>query len=98
MDEEYLTAKETSGKTKYAVQTLYNNVHKGIFRLGVHYVKPSKGRLLFKWSAVRMWLEGQPDEKSFNSRQCLEARPDDSEKGRKVKTASAPRSVCRINI
>jgi hypothetical protein len=98
MDEEYMTAKELKVKTKYAVQTIYNKVNKGIFKLDVHYVKPSSGRLLFKWAAVREWLEGRSDENSSDAGRCIEAKSDDSEKGRKVKTASASRSVCRINI
>lgn len=56
--EEYITAEELSYRIKEKKQTVYNRVYKGDFTLGVHYVKPTSRKLLFKWSAIVLWLEG----------------------------------------
>lgn len=56
-DEQYLTVKELSEKIKYSQQTIYNRIHDGIFIRGDHYIKPSRKKVLFLWSAVCKWLE-----------------------------------------
>jgi hypothetical protein len=55
--EEYLTTEELSARIKYSKQTLYNKIHDEEFVLGEHYVKPSRKKILFKWSAIQVWLE-----------------------------------------
>lgn len=60
--EEYLTVKELSGRIKLAKQTIYNMIHKKEFVLNKHYYKPKAKIILFKWSAIEKWLEGDnPD-------------------------------------
>jgi hypothetical protein len=60
--EEYLTVKELSGRIKLAKQTIYNMIHKKEFLLHKHYYKPKAKIILFKWSAIEKWLEGDsPD-------------------------------------
>jgi hypothetical protein len=58
--EEYITAEELSSRIKEKKQTVYNRIYKQEFILGIHYVKPTPKKLLFKWSAIVRWLEG-PD-------------------------------------
>jgi hypothetical protein len=52
---EYLTIDELAGRIGYEEQTIRNLMGKGVFRLGVHYLKP-RGRVLFQWPAVEAWL------------------------------------------
>lgn len=56
--EVYLTVQELSERIKIARQTIYNKIHKKEFILNVHYHKPTRKKILFKWSAVKQWLEG----------------------------------------
>ena len=56
--EEYLTVKELSERIKLAKQTIYNMIHKNEFVLNTHYYKPKAKIILFKWSAIEKWLEG----------------------------------------
>ena len=56
--EEYLTVAQLSRRIPYKEQTLRNLMHQNVFRLNVHYVKP-RHRVMFRWSAVQAWLEGQ---------------------------------------
>jgi len=53
---EYLTIQELSDRLKVAKQTIYNWVSMGRFQAGLHYMKPSRRRLLFVWSAIEAWL------------------------------------------
>ncbi|MFC1882314.1 helix-turn-helix transcriptional regulator [Thermodesulfobacteriota bacterium] len=60
--EEYLTVKELSERIKLAKQTIYNMIHKNEFVLNTHYYKPKAKIILFKWSSIEKWLEGDsPD-------------------------------------
>ena len=54
--EEYLTVKELSGRIKFSRQSLYNLIHRGTFILGIHYLKPTPKKVLFKWSEIEKWL------------------------------------------
>jgi len=54
--EEYLTVKELSERIKYEIQSIYNLIHRGEFILGIHYLKPSHRKILFKWSVILKWL------------------------------------------
>ena len=56
--QQYLTVKELSKELKLARQTIYNMIHKGSFVLNKHYFKPTPKKILFKWSAVKIWIEG----------------------------------------
>ena len=54
--EEYLTVKELSERIKYEIQSIYNLIHRGQFILGIHYLKPSPKKILFKWSEIKKWI------------------------------------------
>ena len=54
--EEYLTVKELSEKIKFSKQSLYNLIHRGTFVLGKHYLKPTRKKVLFKWSEIKIWM------------------------------------------
>lgn len=56
---EYLSIRELAERIPYSEGTLRNLMSQGRLRLGEHYVKP-KGRVMFKWSAVRDWLNAGP--------------------------------------
>jgi predicted DNA-binding transcriptional regulator AlpA len=64
--EEYLTVAELSEKIKFSKQTIYNLIFKREFILQQHYLKPRPKKILFKWSAVKAWLETTPVD--FNSK------------------------------
>ncbi len=55
---EYLSIRDLAKRINYAEGTIRNLMSRGVFKLGEHYVKP-RGRILFKWSAVRRWVENQ---------------------------------------
>jgi len=66
--EQYLTVKELSERLKLARQTIYNMIHKRDFILNRHYFKPTPKKILFKWSAMKNWLEGDGfDDKKISS-------------------------------
>ena len=56
--DEYISVKILSERIGYKVQSIYNMIHKGTFVLNKHYFKPTPKKILFKWSAVKLWLEG----------------------------------------
>lgn len=56
INEQYLTVKELSIKIKYSRQTIYNMIHQQHFVKGKHYIKPSRKKILFLWSAIHNWL------------------------------------------
>ena len=56
--EEYISVKILSERIGYKVQSIYNMIHKNTFILNQHYFKPTPKKILFKWSAVKLWLEG----------------------------------------
>ena len=58
---EFLTTKELSNMIKMAPQTIYNKIHKNEFQLGIHYLKPSRKKILFKKSAIMNWLNGDSE-------------------------------------
>lgn len=55
--EEYLSIRALSQRIPYAEQTVRNLMSSGVLKRGVHYTKP-RGRIIFKWSAIRAWLNG----------------------------------------
>jgi predicted DNA-binding transcriptional regulator AlpA len=60
--EEFLTVQELSKRIKYAKQSIYNFINKGTFIQGKHYIKPSRKKILFIWSAVNEWLNDSDKE------------------------------------
>lgn len=56
-NEQYVTVKELSIRVKYSRQTIYNMISQGRFIRGEHYIKPSRKKVLFLWSAICKWLE-----------------------------------------
>jgi hypothetical protein len=67
--EEYLTISEVAARLKITPKTLRNKMASGVFRKGVHYIRPNGLGTRFKWGAVVAWLEqkeaGAPDEDSI---------------------------------
>lgn len=59
--EEYLTVNELSLKIKFSRQTIYNLISRKEFVLNEHYLKPRPKKVLFKWSAVKAWMEKTGD-------------------------------------
>jgi len=55
-DEIYLTTEELSRRIKHAKQTLYNSIHGRVFQQGVHFIKPSRRKILWIWSEIEKWL------------------------------------------
>lgn len=56
--EEYLTTKELSERIKMTQGSIRNLIWKKELVEGVHFVKPTRGRLLFVWSQCQEWLHG----------------------------------------
>ena len=54
--EEYLTIDELCGRIKYRKQTVYNLIHRKVFILGKHFLKPTPKKILFKWSEIKAWI------------------------------------------
>jgi hypothetical protein len=65
--EEYLITRELSDRIKRSPGTIRNMVCRGQLKLGIHYVKPGNGRLLFLWSAIEDWLHAGPASKTSAS-------------------------------
>ena len=67
--EEYLTIGEVAARLKVAPKTVRNKMASGVFRKGVHYIRPKGFGTRFKWGAVVALLEseetGTPDEDSI---------------------------------
>jgi len=67
--EEYLTITEVAARLKVTPKTLRNKMAAGVFRKGVHYVRPKGLGTRFRWGAVVAWLEqedtGTPEEDSI---------------------------------
>jgi len=55
---EYLSLRELSRRIPYKEGTIRNLMSQGQLQLGVHYLKPHHGRIVFVWSAMRAWLAG----------------------------------------
>ena len=92
--EEYLTVDELSERIKYKKQSIYNLIYRRVFVLKVHYLKPSRKKLLFKWTEIIKWLGDNCSDQILNndSFDCIENR---EEKYSYDKTNS---ERCRINI
>lgn len=53
--------KELCDKLSVARQSIYNQINNGILIEGIHFFKPTGGKLLFKWSAMLEWVENNGD-------------------------------------
>jgi excisionase family DNA binding protein len=90
--EEYLTTRELCSRIKYSRQSIYNMIHSGALVLGIHYVKPSRKKLLFKWSAMKAWLGEAPEPAAQSS---FEGLPEWGGLNSLVPIAKKPRSrIC----
>jgi hypothetical protein len=47
---------ELCERIKFKKQSIYNKIHKGELTEGTHFLKPSRRKLLFRWSAMKVWL------------------------------------------
>lgn len=65
--DEYLTVNELSSRIKYAKQSIYNMIHRGTFIQGIHFIKPSRKKVLFKLCAVQEWMEAASKELAQSS-------------------------------
>ena len=67
--EEYLTIREVAARLKVAPKTVRNKMAAGVFRKGVHYIRPKGFGTRFKWGAVVALLEqsetGTPEDNSI---------------------------------
>ena len=55
----YLTVNQLCDKIGYAKQSIYNMISAGVFIKKIHYIKPSRKKILFIWAEVEKWmLEG----------------------------------------
>jgi hypothetical protein len=69
--EEYLTTEELSARIKMAPGTIRNLVSKNEFQVNIHYVKPTKRKLLFVWSSVEKWLYRKPAANSIRGNSLI---------------------------
>ena len=58
LEKEYLSVRELAARIPYSEGAIRNLMSQGRLKLGIHYVKP-RGRVAFRWSAIRAWLAGQ---------------------------------------
>src|SRR5262244_3023907 len=67
--EEYLTIGEVAARLKVKPKTVRNKMASGVFRKGVHYIRPKGFGTRFKWGAVVALLEseetGTPEENAI---------------------------------
>ena len=65
-NEEYLTITEVAARLKVTPKTVRNKMAAGVFRKGMHYVRPKGLGTRFRWGSVVAWLEqdetGTPDQ------------------------------------
>ena len=58
-EKEYLSLEELVDRIPYRPQTIRNLMYQGILREGLHYFKPTQRKVVFKWAAIRCWIEDQ---------------------------------------
>jgi hypothetical protein len=56
---EYVSIRDLCRRIPYREGTIRNLMSQGQLHLGVHYLKPHHGRIVFVWSAMRAWLAGR---------------------------------------
>ena len=74
--DEYIPIAEFCKLTGYKRQTVYNKIYRKEFKLGKHYVKPSRKKILFKRTPIRKGLEGgsSPDSGKPEARHAPQSR------------------------
>jgi predicted DNA-binding transcriptional regulator AlpA len=90
-NEEYLTMGELCQRIKFSKQTVYNWIYQSKFSLGVHYLKPSRKKVLFKWSAIKAWLEGDSIQSAVSTTENVETETHHRER-------APERAISAINI
>jgi hypothetical protein len=58
-EKEYLSLDELVQRIPYRPQTIRNLMSQGVLREKIHYFKPTQRKVVFKWSAIRRWIEGK---------------------------------------
>ena len=69
--EKYLTTAELSARIKMAPGTIRNLVWKNELKENTHYVKPTRGKLLFVWSEIETWLHGKPEKNPVHGKNLI---------------------------
>ncbi len=59
IEKEYLSLEELVERIPYRPQSIRNLMCQGVLREGVHYFKPTQRKVVFKWSAIRHWIEDE---------------------------------------
>jgi hypothetical protein len=90
--EEYLTVDELTARIKYSRQSLYNLIHRGTLIRGIHFVKPTPKKILFKWSAIQVWMG---DKEEVATEPAMKKAPDDHDTPQPVHPK--PNNLIRIN-
>ena len=93
--DEYLTVEELSKKIKYSKRTLYNYINLNKFIKGVHYIKPSRKKILFIWPAIKEWLG---DTTCLSNPTALNESPQAISAPVVPAVSTPPAPVSRINI
>jgi hypothetical protein len=68
---EYLTTNELSKRIKMAPGTIRNLVWKNELKENTHYVKPTRGKLLFVWSEIEAWLHDKSAKRSEHEKNLI---------------------------
>ncbi len=88
--EEYLTVAELSEKIKFSRQTIYNLISKKVFEINKHFIKPRPKKILFRWTAVKAWMEAPLEGPVEASRpDCLERALSEAAKSKAGRQESA---------
>ena len=61
-EKEYLSLEELVERIPYRPQTIRNLMSQGVLQEGTHYFKPTQRKIVFKWPAIRRWIEGKDRE------------------------------------
>ena len=61
---EYLSVKQLCEEIGYARQSIYNMISNNIFVVNVHYIKPSRKKIIFIGKEIEKWMH---DESAVNA-------------------------------
>jgi len=93
-NDELLTMEELCERIKYKRQSIYNLIYKKKLLLGIHFHKPSRKKLLFKWSAMSDWIGDDP---TFPFNPNAVSNSNDGKSNNK-KANDSPVENCRIFV
>ena len=65
---EYLTTAEVAQRLRWSSYTLREKIRQGLFVEGVHFIKPRRSRMRWKWGEVVCALEVAPAPASILAR------------------------------